>query len=257
MAHRIYRCNDTYRDRRGNLLLRCANVHQISKAVFITFPIHLDINVRENPLHVVQENVKTRVEALMLRVMSSLRNRSNICAVAVFQNGEDHPHVHVYMDQSKQMVNTNGYLFDLFARAVDQPVLKSVWNVTGLLRYLMTEGSLVVYTHNDTLLDTDDDTDAPDGHGATQRGKSNKVSIRTVVKNLMDKDNNMDLKSVTQYCLTNHFQIYDQNKVQTAFQNWVCKHTFDCQKADVETQDPFVTLAVFHWIAHQTSKKCC
>ena len=180
----------------------------------------------------------------------------HIYCVAVFQQGEDNPHIHIYMDQSLQMVNTNGFIFDMFAAVVGEPVLKSVWNVTGLLRYLMTEGSLVVFTHNSTLLDRSEDDEPDTGlSGGRSSTISSKTNIRNVVKGLLDHNNNMDLKSVNQYCLTNYFSLYDQSKIQTAYQNWVSKHVFDKQKEDVLNQDPFVTLAVFHWISSQNSHK--
>ena len=153
------------------------------------------------------------------------------------------------------MINTNGHYFDLFARNTEDPVLKSVWNLKGLMRYLCKEGTVVVYTYNDTLLDQDDDTDGPTCI-ATRAGPSKgKENLRQVVKRIMDGNPKMDLRTLNQYCLTHHFSMFDQNKVQTAFQNWVSKHTYDLQKEDITGQDPFVTLAVLTWIAYQKSKK--
>ena len=199
--------------------------------------------------------VKERVRTIVQSVLSGLRNRDNVYILAVYQTGLSHNHVHLYIDQSKQMVNTNGTYFDLFARNTEDPVLKTVWNLKGLLRYLFQEGSLVVYTHNDTLLDNDDDTDGPSTiptRAGPNRGKEN---LRQVVKKVLDNNPKMDLKSLNQYCLSHHFSVFDQNKVQTAFQNWVSKKMFDDQKEDITSQDPFVTLAVLTWIAYQGSKK--
>ena len=254
MSRRIYRCKERYRDRHGRLLFRCPNVHSIDRGVFVTFELHLDVSPVTSTLPELLEHVRERVRAIVVSVLNGLRNRDNIYLVALFQMGSGHNHVHMYIDQSRQMINTNGAYFDLFARNTENPVLKSVWNLKGLLRYLMQEGSLVVYTHNETLLNVDDETDAPTTI-ATRAVAKGKENMRQVIKNILDKNPRMDLKSLNQYCLRNHFSVFDQTKVQIAFQNWVSKRVFESQKKDVTDQDPFVTLAVLTWIACQTARK--
>ena len=253
MSRRIYRPNDRYTDRNGRTLFRCQNVHSIDRGVFVTFSLPLDISPESATLEDLVTNVGERVRTVVQSVLSGLRNRDNLYIVAVYQTGISHNHVHLYIDQSRQMINTNGHYFDLFARNTDDPVLKSV---KGLMRYLFKAGTVVVYTYNDTLLDQDDETDGPTciatRAGGPSKGKEN---IRQVVKRIMDGNPKMDLRTLNQYCLTLHFSMFDQNKVQTAFQNWVSKHMYDLQKEDITGQDPFVTLAVLIWIAYQKSTK--
>ena len=220
--------------------------------VFVTFSLPMDLNPERATLQQLLDSVRGRVTAIATSVMSGLRNRSNICMVALYQSGEEHGHSHIHMivDQSKQKIVTNGTFFDLFARNTDEPVLKTVWNFRGLMRYLLKEGTLVVYTHNDTLLE--DDFNEPDAPTEGPRGKEN---LRQVVKRVLDSNPKMDLKSLNQYCLRNHFGAFDQHKVQTAFQNWVSKRVYDSQKEDITGQDPIVTLAVLTWIGYQRSTR--
>ena len=256
MARRIYRCNDRYRDRNGRLLFRCQNVHSIDRGVFVTFALPVDLTPDTATLQDFLDSVRERVRTIAQSVLRGLRNRDNLYILAAYQRGETHlhSHVHMYIDQSRQMINTNGAYFDLFARNTEDPVLKSVWNLRGLLRYLLKEGTLVVYTHNETLLQDIDEPDAQTTSEAAGRSK-NKENLRQVVKRVLDSNPKMDLKSLNQYCLKNHFAVFDQSKVQTAFQNWVSKHVFESQREDITGQDPFVTLAVLTWVGYQRSKR--